>query len=296
MNSELQNLILRAEVLSKKNWLHAVHLLENAAESYPDEEKIYLTLGDIYAKKQQFEMAIAAYQKALAITPNDNYLKYVIGNCYFASHEYRMALAYFEKIKDPSPEVLYNRALALAYVGRHQDSIKMIRETLNYIDDNPFIYFLLIEQLIRSQEFDEALKYLHISEKKIGRHKHLLLLGAVIYTKRGIWLKAYNAFFEYESSTSFTNPDHLHAYGICAWKIGQYDKSVSLYRQAIKMNPYISVYYEDLIRVFIHLGDFRKANDVLSDAKVNIHKLTPILNLLKERIEKSDADFEDNRT
>lgn len=287
MRSELQNIILRAEVLSGKNWIHAVNLLQDAASEYPDEERVYLSLGDIYAKRLQHEKAISAYQKALALSPENDHLRFVIGNCYFALHEFRMALAYFDKIVDQNPEVLYNRALVLAYTGAHKESIEMIHKTLQYVSDNPFIYFLLIEQLLRTNDYDEALKYLRISEQKIGAHKHLLLLGAVIYSKKGIWIKSYNAFYEYEKISVFTNSDHLHAYGICAWKIGQYPKAINLFQSAIEHSPYVQTYYEDLIRVLIQTGDFSAARKVYHSATTQAQKPSTTMMLLKERLDKA---------
>ncbi len=290
MNSDLHNLIIRAGVLSTTNWIQAINLLETASEKYPDEEKVLLSLGDIYAKRLQFDKAVEVYQKALALKPTDNHLRYVIGNCYFALNEYRLALSYYDQIDDQTPDVLHNQALALAYIGRHSDSIKTIKKNLNHVDSNPFIYFLLIEQLIRLNENDEAIRYLKESERKVGKHKHLTLLGAVIYCKKGIWLKAYHAFMEYENISVFTNSDYIHAYGTSAWKIGQYQKAIMLFEQAIELNPYASVYYEDLLRVYLQVGDLKNARTAIDKAHKRIIRFTPVLSLLRERIEAMEEE------
>ncbi len=285
MNSELHNLIIRAEVLSEKNWILAVNLLESAIEKYPEEEKVYLSLGDICSKKLQFDKAITAYQKALSLNPSDNHLKYIIGNCYFALNEYRLALSYYDQIDDRTAEVQYNKALTLAYIGKHRESIETIKSNLYYSNSNPFIYFLLIEQLIRLNEHDEALKYLYESESKVGKHKHLTLLGALIYCKKGVWLRAYNLFTEYENISVFTNSDYIHAFGTSAWKIGQFQKAIQLFEKAIETNPYASIYYEDLLRVYLHENEIEKARLVLENAHKKIIRFTPVLSLLRERIE-----------
>lgn len=62
------------------------------------------------------------------------------------------------------------------------------------MDDNPFIYFLLIEQYVGIQNYDRAYEIILTAENKFGKHRQLLLLSALVYGKKGIWLKSYHCF------------------------------------------------------------------------------------------------------
>jgi tetratricopeptide (TPR) repeat protein len=147
----LKNLLLRAEVLGKKNWLQAINLLEKATDDYPRERAIYLTLGDIYTRNKKFQQAINSYQKALTIDPKDEHLLFIIGNCYLSLNEYRMANVYYEQVSADTPELHYNQALAFAYSGQHEESLNHLMVLVKQVTENLNIYYFLIEELLRLQ-------------------------------------------------------------------------------------------------------------------------------------------------
>ncbi len=286
--TELNNLLLRASSLVKTNWLHAVHILEQAKQEHPNNLRILMNLGDIFLERQHFEKALGFYQEAIALRPKDKQLLYLIGNCYFATGEYQIAITYFNQIDDPPPEVLYNKALGLAFLGSYKESITVILQILKVLSDNPFIYFLLIEQYLRIQNYDEAYQVIVTAEKRFGKHRQLLLLSAVVHSKKGIWLKAYTCFAEYEIISPINSPDHLTSFAVAASKIGLNDKAIALLFRAREINPYISGIYEELIRLQLHKGDTAGAKASLNLAKKYITRFNPILRLLQERIRNED--------
>ncbi len=281
---ELNNLILRAEALMKTNWLHAVQLLQQAVEENPEDAAPLLALGDFYQRRQQFDKAISCFQSALKLVPEDKHLKYIIANSYFANGDYRLAIVYYDQIEHPSPDIRYNKALALAYLGRHQESIAIMRELLDIIDNNHFIYFLLIEQLIRVEDFHAAKRYITQAEEKIGSHRHLLLLKAITLSHLEVWLPAYHAFVTYEQSIPLSHADHLLIYANCAIKIGMMDKAVSILEKGVRENPYTQQLYEDLIRLLIQQKQTQRAKEVLRQAKRFFPLLSPILRLMQARL------------
>ena len=195
--TELHNLILRAGTLVKTNWLHAVHILQQAREEHPENLQVLMSLGEIFLERQHFDKALGYFIEALELVPGDSQLLYLIGNCYFATGEYRLAITYSNQVENPSPEVLYNKALGLAFLGSYKESITVIQQILKVLDDNPFIYFLLIEQYLRIQSYDEAYEVITYAEKRFGKHRQLMILSAIVYSKKGIWLKAYHCFAAY---------------------------------------------------------------------------------------------------
>ncbi|MCK9308966.1 MAG: tetratricopeptide repeat protein [Candidatus Cloacimonetes bacterium] len=289
--TELNNLILRANSLMRSNWLHAVHILEQAKEEHPENLRILMNLGDVFLEKRFYEKALSYYQQANAISTDDPQLLYLIGNCYFATGEYRIAITYFNQIDDPPPEVLYNKALGLSFLGSYKESIIVILQILKVLDDNPFIYFLLIEQYLRVQNYDEAYRIINTAEKRFGKHRQLLLLSAVVYSKKGIWLKAFHCFNEYETISPISSPDHLTNFAIAASKIGLTDRAIAIMQRAQVINPYISSVYEELIRLQLQKDDFKEAKASLALAKKYLSRLNPILRLLQERIRNENRDL-----
>lgn len=283
--TEINNLIQRANAVVKTNWLSAVYILQEGLKEAPEDISILTNLGDIYLERQLYEKSLSYYNKAISLCPDNPQLMFLIGSCYFSLGEYRIALSYFNRITNPPPEVLYNSALAYAFSGAYQESINIINELLGVIDDNPFMYFLLIEQYLRLQNYDSAYQTILIAEKKFGKHKQLLLLSALVYGKKEIWLKSYYSFVEYEQSGSLLNPDHLIAYANAAVKIGMNDKAIELLQRVLNINPYIADSYEQLIRLLLMKNDFPTARKMLTKAIKYLARLTPVLYLFKERID-----------
>ncbi len=288
--TELHNLILRAGTLVKTNWLHAVHILQQAREEHPENLQVLMSLGEIFLERQHFDKALGYFIEALELVPGDSQLLYLIGNCYFATGEYRLAITYFNQVENPSPEVLYNKALGLAFLGSYKESITVIQQILKVLDDNPFIYFLLIEQYLRIQSYDEAYEVITYAEKRFGKHRQLMILSAIVYSKKGIWLKAYHCFAAYEEIGAINSPEHLINYAVAASRIGLQDKAIELLNRAKDMNPYISTIYEDLIRLYLQRGDKVGAMASLRLAKKYITRFNPILLLLQERLLHGDED------
>jgi len=152
-DQSLNNLILRAEALMKTNWLHAVQLLEEASQTHPEDPRALISLGEFYMRRQLYPQAISKLQSALQLSADDNLIKYLIGNCYFADGNYRMAVVYYDMIPSPWQDIRYNKALALAYMGKTQESVAIMRDLIKEVDSNPFIYFLMVEQLLRGSDW-----------------------------------------------------------------------------------------------------------------------------------------------
>lgn len=283
-DKDMQNLILRAEALMKSNWIQAVQILDKAVEENPKDPLPLIALGNFYQKRLLFQKAVKYFQSALKLSPDDNQLKLVIGNTYFAEGEYQLAIVYYDKIEDPHPDVRYNKALALAYMGRHEESIVIMRQLLDMIDNNPFIYFLLIEQLLRIEDHESAGEYLARAEAKIGQHRHLLLLKALNYAHSKNWLLAFNAFAEYEKKGNITQFEHLQIYADCALKSGMPERAIAILETGVEKNPYAMGLYEELIRLLIQRNEKSRARQYLKQAKRYFPLLSPLLQLMQTRL------------
>ncbi|MFO7659421.1 MAG: tetratricopeptide repeat protein [Candidatus Cloacimonadaceae bacterium] len=288
--TEINNILLRAEVLGKKNWLHAVNILEKASDDYPRERSIYLTLGDIYSRHKKFEQAIDSYQKALTIDAGDEQLLFVIGNCYLSLSDYKMALYYYEQVSDDSPELHYNKALAYAYLGDHDLSLHYLKLLIKQISGNLNIYYFLVEEYLRMHKYKEALQWLDEIEKHFGVQSYQQILKGFVWSFQKIWLKSFMAFKKADELKPLSNADHLQTYSQSSWQIGQLDKAIELLQRALAISPYLNLLHEDLIRVFIQKGDYASARDALQDAMRLTDNANPILIMLREKITKLEAE------
>lgn len=285
----IDNLLIRAEILARKNWLHAINVLADAEKLDPHDHRIFAQRGEIYLDRHQPKLAIESLQKALSLAPDQVHYNYLIGNCFLAMNDYRMALVYLEKIPNPPPEISYNRALALAYTGRLLESTAILRDTIRAGVNNPYFYYLLIEQLIRLDSFDEALAHDDEAIKRFGKLYHLSLFRAMIYYHKGIWLTAYSTYKEVEKQQTVKNPDNLWQYAKSAWKVGEFDHALLLFEQLLRQEPYDHQIYEDYLRFLLEMDNIQKAREIMRKAKENLRRLSPVLQLIQERLKQAGA-------
>lgn len=283
---ELKNILLRAEVIGRKNWLHAVSILEKAIDDYPRERSIYLTLGDIYNRHRKFDQAIDSYQKALTIDPKDQHLFFTIGNCYLSLSDYKMALYYYDQVDNETPELHYNKALAYAYNGEHELSLHYLKQLIRLVSDNPNIYYFLIEELLRLHKYSEAVEFLDEMEKRFGEQRYQQILKGFVFSFRKIWLKSFVAFRKADAMLPLSSADHLQSYAQAAWQIGQLDKAIIILKRGIEISPRSAVLHEDLIRVLLQKRDLNGADIALRRAMRIMGNSNPLLLVLKDKLER----------
>lgn len=288
-DQQLTNTILRAEALMKSNWIHGLHLLETAIKDYPEDPRPYLSIAEFYIRRQLFDKAIKNLQTASKLAPHDDSIKYLLGNCYFATGDYRTAIVYYDLIQRPFTDVQYNKALALAHLGETHKCIELIKELLHKVDNLPFLYFLIIEQLLRLSEYEEAQAYIRRAEQKIGKHGHLMFLKAIVYAQDQKWLQAYDAFNEADQIRPLKEANYLFSFAVSAMRIGLDDKAIEILSRALEKDPYNSTFYEEIMRMQIRKGKYKEALETVEMAEKHLPRLTPVLVLLKSRIKQEDT-------
>ncbi|PKN74770.1 MAG: hypothetical protein CVU49_06455 [Candidatus Cloacimonetes bacterium HGW-Cloacimonetes-2] len=282
--NELNNLLLRVEILARKNWIYAIHLLEEAERDHPGEPRIHSTRAAIFFERHRFKDAARHFLKALEYSPANPQLLYMLGNSYFAQGEYRLALVYYDQVPNDSVELEYNRALTKAYLGRNQESIDMLEAATKKYGPQVYIYNLLIEQLLRMDKLHKASAYLAEAEKKLPPNHNLALMKGLIYYRREIWLTAYYSFRQADERYEIYFPEHLHSYANSAAKCGFIQEAIELFDRALTYSPYQTTLYEDYVKMLVEEQHYNLARKVLAKAKRKMEALSPMLRLLQERI------------
>jgi tetratricopeptide (TPR) repeat protein len=95
--------------------------------------RVYVNLGNIYARKGEFDKAIPCYQKALQIAPGQTEAYVNLGYIYIAKREYKKAEDILEKAIKISPRhtnAHYNLGVVYASTGRHKEALSEINKTI----------------------------------------------------------------------------------------------------------------------------------------------------------------------
>ena len=106
----------------------AAALLEAALEEEPDNEKIYLYLGNVYEQLGKYRLAIDIMSRGAKLSDNyDNLLYFNIGNNYLALNETEAALEMFSKAIEADsqfPDVYLNRANLFVRQEKFMEAVK----------------------------------------------------------------------------------------------------------------------------------------------------------------------------
>lgn len=118
----------------KHNVSMYVQCFQEMAEAVPTAQS-YVELGEAYSTIQEPEQAIAAYEKAKALSPSSTELSVRVGRALVASHDYAKAIRYYQEALNTDPHLTTVRAdlaTLLWRLGRVDDARDVILQSPVY--------------------------------------------------------------------------------------------------------------------------------------------------------------------
>ncbi|GET85661.1 hypothetical protein, conserved [Leishmania tarentolae] len=112
----------------KHNVAMYIQCFQEMAESVPSAQS-YVELGEAYTTIQEPEQAIAAYEKAKALSPSSSELSVRVGRALVAAHDYAKAIRYYQDALVTDPHLSIVRA-DLATLQWRLGHIEEARETI----------------------------------------------------------------------------------------------------------------------------------------------------------------------
>lgn len=283
----IYQIIVQAQELGRKNWLHAMHVLQSAADEHPNEPRLQASMAELFLFRMQYNMALKHYLRALSIEPDNQRIIQAIGACYMATGEYRLALVYYKRILDPTEDIMYNIGYAQALMGKNRECIETMLELRKRLPNHPFVYFVIIEQYVELGDTDEALRYIKMAQAYAGEHIQLYLFAGLIYSQKEMWMVSFYNYRKAAEMGKINNPEHMMRYAAAALKTGMPRESIRILKESEKAWPYLSEIYVNLVKTYIFLGESSEAKKTLSRAKKNLARLSPALRFMQERLKDS---------
>jgi tetratricopeptide (TPR) repeat protein len=139
---------LAEDYLEKDNFLGAIACYEKISQVQPDNEQVYLILGDLLVKLQEYKKAVIAYKKAKQLDPKLPFINKKIGQALQTQAEIikeNILSSHLQGIKE-FPHKLVHYHKALEFQPRNID-----------------LYLGLVRALIEHKKFDEAIAIAQIA-------------------------------------------------------------------------------------------------------------------------------------
>lgn len=108
--------------------------------------RLYVNLGNISAKKGEFDKAIVYYRKALQIAPNQTEAYSNLGYIYDKKKEFNKAVEVLELAVKLTPKLTsahINLAVTYVHMGRYDDAMKEINKAVELSPNNEMVWNVL---------------------------------------------------------------------------------------------------------------------------------------------------------
>lgn len=271
---DIKELLIKARFAKKKNWLKAQKILSEGLKKHPDSAEIALELANLYFMKKRYRQALNVSQNTLLYTESEELLIF-IANCFLSMREYHVAVSYYDRIKRKSPELYYNRAVALARTKQFDEAEKYARNVLDYDVKSPVPHILMGEIYFNKKEFNQSIKCCNQAEAIGGLSSEICFLRGMSWLAQQNYLKAYWDFHKGEIF-NMKNPEYYRSYGIVCEGIGKTDKAIELLQKAIKLAPDRPGAYLELIRVYLLHNMLDSVGELLHAARNSLPEDFPL--------------------
>ncbi|MCD4818334.1 MAG: hypothetical protein K8S23_06550 [Candidatus Cloacimonetes bacterium] len=290
--NKIDKILVQVHYLKKKNWLEAIALLKQNAKIYPKSDELYLELAEIYSQHKIHRKSIEMYLNALYLRKSDQTLIFKIANNFLALNEFKLALDYYGKINDRFPELFYNKAYALSKIGKSSESIVLLEELIEEFKTSEIPYLFLSELYFSRKEFNKAIKYIEIAERKFGHKGAFHYLKGAAFSHLEHWLNAYT---EFKKAEKFKNnfPHYYRSFAISAEKIGRTDEAIKLFFQNLQKEPHDTSTFIELIKIYIARDDLDSAYKIIKEAQNLTSPNFPLTLLYNQVIKKIKSTKKD---
>lgn len=283
MDNHIKSKLLEAEHHSKKSWLLSEEILEKLIADYPDTFKAYEILYLIYMKHKLFKKAEKIIMKGLRQFPDNDQLNFLMGNVYLTQKgKAHKALDWYSKICVETPEMLFNKSVALVYLGRRREAITHFKEVMPYFNNLVSSYTFLAEQYIALKEWDNAISVLKSAERNFPTNKEIVLLLGKCFDSKKNWIQAYVS-YDKAARLGYDSDEFFNTFACCCYNMGDIEKAIQYYKNSIQKNIFYVKSYIDLSKIYIAEKDFNSAKKYLQIAQ-KIDPLNIYITLASERL------------
>jgi len=239
-------LILATEAGTKGDADNQKALLEQLVQAYPADERAHNALGGLHFGRQEWQDAIAHYERAIEINPAFSQSYNQKGYAHRALEEYAAAEAAFQTYvelipDDPNPYDSY--AELLMKMGRFEESIEKYREALEQDENFVASYVGIAHNQMFQGKMDDARA---TADELAGRARNVAEQRAALNAKARSYLHEGNytgalgargemyALAEADNDRTTMSGD-LNQMGDILLEAGRLDKAAASYRKSVEM-------------------------------------------------------------
>ena len=247
-----------------KNFEEALYYVNEAKKISPNEPLVYITLGDVYVKKNDGSNAISNYEKALELNPNFAKAYDRIGQIYVMSKNFEEAEINFGKALSIDPEYApsYKEIAELLYqMKQYTKAIDSYKTYIDLVGNEPEALKRYASFLFISKKYSETIRIIEEHFKDISTNNNLQKLLAYSYYETGNYSQGLSTIENYLSGVSpnkITAGDYEY-YGKLLFKNGKDSMAVLNFEKAINSDPLKLEIHNALAEIYFNQKKYSKA-------------------------------------
>jgi tetratricopeptide (TPR) repeat protein len=256
--------------MTEGEWSKAEAILREASGQYPDEQEIYIALGETLVAVRKFDLAYEEYEKALAVGPRDGKVEFAAGLVANSAGRADRAIEHFfaAQVWEPANATY---AMNLGLVQRKTGDIEGAKANLlrsaNLDPDNAFAWGVLAD--IALGENNVGISLTHIAKARVLQpdSKDWRLIEARALKRRGDPERALMVLTPMEVSQR-REPAVVRLMAECYGMLGRHAQAATVLADASLADGSNAELAYEAALAFERLGDKAKALEFGERAKI----------------------------
>ncbi len=269
-SSETKELFRKGKEALKKNWLKAYQYFLQVKEKDPSFMPAYYEMAELLFKRGFTGEALRLLEEALTVKPDDEMALFAMANILLSSSRPGPALRYYRRVyelmENPPSDIFFLMGLCHSLLGHHRKALTLVKKAINrdpYLLEAYDLYGRLCLETAKYDEAESAYRYILQYDNEDINARYML---GVSLARQYKWEQAITE-WERVIELAPEMDDALREIG-WAWNmLGDTERSMSMLRKALELNPFNLQARIDLSAVLIGQRFFREAIKELEIAK-----------------------------
>ncbi|HKV26460.1 MAG TPA: tetratricopeptide repeat protein [Candidatus Acidoferrum sp.] len=255
--------------MRRKEWDHALLLLQKAEQLEPKMTGIRLNIGLANYRRGDYAAAIAPFESVVRDQPDSQQARYLLGLCQEFTEKYEGAVSTLEPLwSQMSGDVTYLYVLDIAAhnAGKSDLDEKALNRLIEIGGQTPEFQLILGKAYLNRDETDKAISELELASGKNPNLPYLHFSLGLAYAKKQDLPRAESE-FQKDIAIEPDLPDNYEQLGLLYLKLQKQDAAEHSFRQALHYNPRMPVSLLELGRIYQQQGKNREALSFLNTAE-----------------------------
>ncbi len=247
--------------MRRKDWDHALSLLQTAARLAPNVSGVRLNIGLLYYRQGDYAAAIPALSAVLHDQPDSEQARYLLGLCELFIQDYSKAAATLEPLwlkKSTDFVYLYVLSVTADAAGQKALEEKALTRLVEIGGDSAEFHLLLGKAYLNRQETENAIKELEHAASTNPNLPFVHFNLGIGYARSGNKDRAEEE-FRRDIAIEPDVPDTYELLGELYLRAGKDNEAETSFKEALRRSPRMAGSYFGIAKIYLHQGNYEKA-------------------------------------